>query len=53
LFHIFGQAKFLDGGSVLDSSQFEVLPQLPPKMMLSLKEVKIKSKIKKELELLI
>jgi len=41
----FGQAKFPDGGSVLGSSQFSVLPQLPPKMMLALKEVKIDSKI--------
>jgi hypothetical protein len=40
-FHRFGQAKFSDGGSVLGSSQFSVLPQLPPKTMLSLKEVKI------------
>jgi hypothetical protein len=40
-FHIFGQAKFPDGGSVLGSSQFSVLPQLLPKMMLGLKEVKI------------
>jgi len=35
------QAKFPDGGSILGSSQFSVLPQLPPKMMLSLKEAKI------------
>jgi len=44
-FHRFGQAKFPDGGSVLGSSQFSVLPQLPPKTMLSLKEVKIDLKI--------
>jgi len=44
-FHEFGQAKFPDGGSIFGSSQFSVLPQLPPKMMLSLKEVKIDSKI--------
>jgi hypothetical protein len=44
-FHKFGQAKFHDGGLVLGSSQFSVLPQLPPKMMLGLKEVKIDSKI--------
>jgi len=43
-FHRFGQAKFPDGGSVLGWSQFSVLPQLPPKTMLSLKEVKIDSK---------
>jgi len=30
---------------VLGSSQFSVLPQLPPKMMLILKEVKMDSKI--------
>jgi hypothetical protein len=44
-FHGFGQAKFPDGGSVLGLSQFSVLPQLPPKMMPGLKEVKIDSKI--------
>jgi len=33
----FGQAKFHDGGSVLGSSQFSVLPQLPLKTMLGLK----------------
>jgi len=44
-FHRFGEAKFPDGGSVLGSSQFSVLPQLPPKMMLGLKVVKIDSKI--------
>jgi hypothetical protein len=40
-FHRFGQAKFPDGGSVLGSSQFSMLSQLPSKIMLSLKEVKI------------
>jgi len=30
-----GQAKFPDGGSVLASSQFSLLPQLPPKMLLN------------------
>jgi hypothetical protein len=44
-FHRFGQAKFPDGGSVLGSSQFSILPQLPLKTMLSLKGVKIDSKI--------
>jgi hypothetical protein len=39
------QAKFPDGGLVLGSSQFSVLPQLPPKMMLGLKEEKIGLKI--------
>jgi len=49
-FHRFGQAKFLDGGLVLGSSQFSVLPQLPPKtMMLGLKVVKINSKISNSL----
>jgi len=33
-FHGFGQAKFTHGGSVLGSSQFSILPQLPPKMLL-------------------
>jgi len=44
-FHGFGQAKFAYGGSVLGSSQFVLLPQLPLKMMLDLKVVKIDSKI--------
>jgi len=28
-FHRLGQAKFPDGGSVLGSSQFSIMPQLP------------------------
>jgi len=44
-----GQAKFSDGGSVLGSSQFSILPQLPQKMMLGLKGVKIDSKISSSL----
>jgi len=48
-FHRFGQAEFPDGGTVLGTSQFSVLPQLPPKMMLGLKEVKINSKISNSL----
>jgi len=44
-FHRFGQARFLVGGYVLGSSQFSVLPQLSPKTMLGLKEIKIDSKI--------
>jgi len=32
------QAKYPNGGLVLGSSQFSVLPQLPPKTMLSLKK---------------
>jgi len=39
-FHRFGQAKFADGGSILGSIQFTLLPQLPLKMMLNLKVVK-------------
>ncbi len=42
-FHRFGQAKFPDGGLVLNSSQFSILPQLPLKIMLSLKVVKLNS----------
>jgi len=45
VFQQFGQPKFPDGGSILGSSQFLVVPQLPPKTKLSLKEVKIDSKI--------
>jgi len=44
-FHRFGQAKFPDGGSILGSSQFLILPQLPLKTMIGLKVVKIGSKI--------
>jgi len=40
----FGQAKFLEGGSVLDSCQFSILPHLPLKTMRGLKVVKIDSK---------
>jgi len=40
VFHGFGQAKFLDGGSVLGSRQFPILPQLPSKIMLFSKVVK-------------
>jgi hypothetical protein len=45
VYHGFGQAKFACGGSILGSSQFTLLPQLPQKMMLGLKVVKIKLKI--------
>ncbi len=48
-FHRFGQAKLAYSGSILGSSQFTLLPQLPPKMMLDLKVVKIDSKIYKSL----
>jgi hypothetical protein len=44
-FHVFGQAKFAYGGLVLGSSQFTLLPQLPLKMTLNIKAVKIDSKI--------
>jgi hypothetical protein len=44
VFHRFRQAKFLDGGLILGSSQFTLLPQLPPKLLLNLKEVKVDSK---------
>jgi len=44
-YHGFGQAKFAYGGSVSGLSQFTLLPQLPLKMMLDLKVVKIVSKI--------
>jgi len=41
----FGQAKFPDGGSILGSSQFSILHQLPSKILLDLKLVLIDSKI--------
>jgi hypothetical protein len=41
VFRGFGQAKYPNGGSTLGSSQFSLLPQLPLKMMLDLKVVKI------------
>jgi hypothetical protein len=44
VFHGFGQAKFAYGGSILGSSQFTLLPQLPLKMMLGLKVVKFDKK---------
>jgi len=39
------QAKFAYGGSILGSSQFTLLPQLPLKTRLDLKVVKTDSKI--------
>jgi hypothetical protein len=45
VFHGFGQAKFPHGGSVLGSSQFSILLQLPPKTLLDSKVVKIDPKI--------
>jgi len=44
-FHRFGQAKFPDGGLVLGSSQFSILPQLPQKILLDSKGIKIDPKI--------
>jgi hypothetical protein len=44
-FHGFGQAKFPDGGLVLGLSQFSILPQLPPKILLDSKVVKNDPKI--------
>jgi len=38
-FHGFGQAKYPDGGLVLGSSQFSILPQLPPKILINSKLV--------------
>jgi len=37
VFHGFGQVKFPDDGSVLGPSQYSILPQLPPKIMLDSK----------------
>jgi hypothetical protein len=37
--------KFANGGSILGSSQFLILPQLPQKMKLMSKVVKVDSKI--------
>jgi len=37
-FHGFGQAKFAYAGSILGSSQFTLLPKLPLKTMLNLKQ---------------
>jgi hypothetical protein len=44
VFQRFRQAKFDNGGSILSSSQFSLLPQLPYKMKLAYKVVKIDSK---------
>jgi len=43
--HRIEQAKFPDGGSVLGLSQFSILPQLPPKILLDSKVVKIDPEI--------
>jgi hypothetical protein len=45
VFQGFRQAKSANGGSILSSSQFLILPQLPQKKKLDLKVVKVDSKI--------
>ena len=45
VFQGFSKAKSANGGSILSSSQFLLLPQLPKKMELALKVVKVDSKI--------
>jgi hypothetical protein len=45
VFHRFGQAKFPDGGLVLGSSQFSLLPQMTPKIILDSRAVKVGPKI--------
>jgi hypothetical protein len=45
VFQGFIKAKFPNGGSILSSSQFSILPQLAQKMKLASKVVKIDSKI--------
>jgi hypothetical protein len=45
VFQGFRQAKFDKGGSILSSGQFLILPQLPQKMKLASKVVKVDSKI--------
>jgi hypothetical protein len=44
VFQGFSKAKFSFGGSILSSSQFLILPQLPQKMKLTSKVVKIEQK---------
>ena len=45
VYHGFTQDEICNGGSALGSSQFLLLPQLPQKMTLASKLVKIDSKI--------
>jgi hypothetical protein len=45
VFQGFSKAKSANGGAILSSSQFLVLPQLPQKIKLASKVVKINSKI--------
>jgi len=44
VFHGFVKVKFVYDDSVLGSSQFSILPKLPPKIMLNSKVVKIDPK---------
>jgi hypothetical protein len=45
VFQGFREAKSANGGSILSSSQFLILPQLPQKMRLASKVAKVDSKI--------
>jgi hypothetical protein len=45
VFQGFSKAKSANGGLILSSSQFLILPQLPQKMKLASKVVKVDSKI--------
>ncbi len=45
VFKGFSKAKSANGGSILSSSQFLVLPQLPQKIKLASKVVKVDTKI--------
>jgi hypothetical protein len=45
VFQGFRQAKSANGGSILSSSQFLILPQLPQRMDLTSKVIKVDSKI--------
>jgi hypothetical protein len=45
VFQGFSKAKSANGGSILSSSQFLILPQLPQKIKLASKVVKVDSKI--------
>jgi hypothetical protein len=44
VFQEFSKAKSANGGSILSSSQFLILPQLPQKIKLASKVVKVDSK---------
>jgi hypothetical protein len=45
VFQGFSKAKSANGGSILSTSQFLILPQLPQKIKLASKVVKVDSKI--------